>query len=478
MQLHAPQLALRPAPLIRSPSNVCGRVGVKYLQSQIHHAQNNSQASSNAVEGLSLQPAKSAAAVLAAAALVLTPMTVPAGPALAAGELSGMNGSSTPTPTTFSGLVAASANYQQMVQGQQAGWGARGMTAAWVSQQDSTSAEGPQPSKNPGWPMPSPMPHPPADPPQSPSPGNPQQPSLPLGPPDLLPRQPAPGPGSQQNPKPDLPPIPDVPPQLLPPCKPNSDPPQLLPPCQPPGVAPPIRPVQTDAVMVGVSSTSSSAVPAAAEVSGGASVHGDSQGVGAANAAAAVAAAAPPRLAMQVSEVALVPASPVERATGADAPLGAAFDAVLAPRAAGDVPAAAAPSTLDRPQGVVPSGQLDSSNMSVNLDSKLAGTGKAAVVSSSSSKDGSKAAGSQGSKGTSSAGTGVGTSAGSAGALDAFSDWQPGSITLEQVAKEAGKLSLQLLEVVVRIGVFVIKYTLQAFIWLVKLIAQYISSAN
>jgi hypothetical protein len=116
--------------------------------------------------------------------------------------------------------------------------------------------------------------------------------------------------------------------------------------------------------------------------------------------------------------------------------------------------------------------------MSVNLDGKLAGTGKAAVVSSSSSKDGSKAAGSQGSKGTSSAGTGVGTSAGSAGALDAFSDWQPGSITLEQVAKEAGKLSLQLLEVVVRIGVFVIKYTLQAFIWLVKLIAQYISSAN
>jgi hypothetical protein len=119
--------------------------------------------------------------------------------------------------------------------------------------------------------------------------------------------------------------------------------------------------------------------------------------------------------------------------------------------------------------------------MSINLDSKLAGTGKAADASSSkssSSKDGSKGTGSQGSKGPSSAGTGVGNSAGTAGALDAFSDWQPGSITLEQVAKEAGKLGLQLLEVVVRISVFLIKYTLQAFIWLVKLIAQYISSAN
>lgn len=480
-QLHMhgqPQLSLRPVPLIRSSpahhrlTNVC----------RSHAAKTNSQDPSRASKG----PAKSAAAMLAAAALLLSPMTVPAGPALAAGELADTNSSSsssTLTPTSLSGLVAASASDQQMDQGEQAGWGAQGITAAGSSQHVSSSTEDPQPSKNPGWPMPSPMPHPPAAPPQSPAPGTPQQPSLPPGAPDLLPRQPAPGPGPQQSPKPELPPLPDVPPQLLPPCQPNPGPPQLLPPCQPPGVAPPIRPAQIDVIASGPSSASGRLTPAAADVSGGVSVRSDSPGVGAyggASAAAAVAAAAP-KPAMQLAEIALVPASPVERASGADATLGAAFDAVLAPRAADAVPAAAAPSTLDLPQGVTPSGRLDSSNMSINLDSKLAGTGKADDASSS--KDGKTSSKSSiskyaGSKGTGGAGTGVASSAGTAGALDAFGDLQPGSITLEQVAKEAGKLGLQLLEVAVRIAVFLIKYTLQAFIWLVKLIAKYISSAN
>jgi uncharacterized membrane protein len=62
--------------------------------------------------------------------------------------------------------------------------------------------------------------------------------------------------------------------------------------------------------------------------------------------------------------------------------------------------------------------------------------------------------------------------------LNALADWQPGSIKVQQVLTEAGKLGLQLLEVVVRIAVFVIKYTLKAFIWLVKAIGQAVQAST
>lgn len=195
-----------------------------------------------------------------------------------------------------------------------------------------------------------------------------------------------------------------------------------------------------------------------------------------------LAAAIVPKPAMHLTDTALVTASPVESVSGADAPLDAAFDAVLTPAAGGAVPAAAAPTTLEKSQDVTPSSKLDSSNMSINLDSKgvtpSKGSASPSKATAPTSKDSSKDSGSKGSKGSSSAGTGVGNTAGTAGALNALTDWQPGSITLEQVGTEAGKLALQLLEVVVRIGVFLIKYTLKAFIWLVKAIAQYVSASN
>jgi hypothetical protein len=126
--------------------------------------------------------------------------------------------------------------------------------------------------------------------------------------------------------------------------------------------------------------------------------------------------------------------------------------------------------------------------MSVNLDSRVLPTGKQAAGTQD---DSSSSGSSSGSKGTTSATnaskggsatTGVRGSSSNGGGGSAAAgalDWQAGgSITLQQVAGEAGKLGLQLLEVLVRVAVFVVKYTLKAFIWLVKLIAQYVSNTN
>lgn len=174
---------------------------------------------------------------------------------------------------------------------------------------------------------------------------------------------------------------------------------------------------------------------------------------------------------------------------GADSPVDAALDAALALPHLGTAAAAAlTPTTLDRPQQreaatiITPSSKLgSSSDMSVNLDSRVLPIGKQAADkqdSSSSSSDygrgssSSKGSDTTGVRGSSSSGGGGGGSA--AGALD----WQPGSISVQQVAGEAGKLGLQLLEVLVRVAVFVVKYTLKAFISLVKLIAQYVSNTN
>lgn len=118
---------------------------------------------------------------------------------------------------------------------------------------------------------------------------------------------------------------------------------------------------------------------------------------------------------------------------------------------------------------VVPSGGLDSSNMSVNLDgrgptgNKLAARGAAAPTNDTDSS----------SRGSSR----VRATAGNGGALNVFSP-QPGSITLGQVVAEAGRLGLSLLEVLVRVAVFVVKYTLKAFIWLVKAIGQWATAAS
>lgn len=117
----------------------------------------------------------------------------------------------------------------------------------------------------------------------------------------------------------------------------------------------------------------------------------------------------------------------------------------------------------------VPSAKLDSSNMSINLDGRVSPTGKTAAGTATPSSKGST--GTSDAKASSKASNVVGGT-GNAGTLNALADWQPGSITVQQVLTEAGKLGLQLLEVVVRIAVFVIKYTLKAFIWLVKAIGQ------
>lgn len=158
-----------------------------------------------------------------------------------------------------------------------------------------------------------------------------------------------------------------------------------------------------------------------------------------------------------------------------DSPLDAALDAALALPHPGTA-AAAAPTTATTPPS-------SSSQMSVNLDSRVLPTGKQAADAQDSSSSGSSkgTAATNASRG-SSATTGVRSSSSSGGGGSAAAgalDWQAGgSITLQQVAGEAGKLGLQLLEVLVRVAVFVVKYTLKAFIWLVKLIAQYVSNTN
>lgn len=71
--------------------------------------------------------------------------------------------------------------------------------------------------------------------------------------------------------------------------------------------------------------------------------------------------------------------------------------------------------------------------------------------------------------------------AGSAGALSVFADWrswEPGSITVGQVLTFAGQLALQLLKVLVQVSAVVIKYALQAFIWLVKQIAAAVTASG
>jgi hypothetical protein len=204
--------------------------------------------------------AKPAAGMVTALALLVSPMTVPAGPAHAAGELASAPGSSSSNSSSINSsgsisvtllaavpavdgsltTVAAPTNSTQQLE-----QGVHGGVASFkqhMPQPDSLQLQvsDPQSSTNPGWAPPSPMPHPPASPPQrpSPTPGTPPRPSLPPGPPQLLPRKP-PVPDSR-SPAPELPAVPDVPPQLLPPCPANPQPPQLLPPCR---VPPPIRPI-------------------------------------------------------------------------------------------------------------------------------------------------------------------------------------------------------------------------------------------
>jgi hypothetical protein len=69
----------------------------------------------------------------------------------------------------------------------------------------------------------------------------------------------------------------------------------------------------------------------------------------------------------------------------------------------------------------------------------------------------------------------------SGGASSAFADWrswEPGSITVGQVLTFVGQLALQLLKVLVQVSAVVIKYGLQAFIWLVKQIAAAVTASG
>jgi len=285
-----------------------------------------------------LQPISFAAALVAAVALVTSPMGAPAFAAPAAGELASGVGQAQDTNMGDSKSTAADA----------------------------------QPSVDPGWGRPSPMPHPPVSPPQTPSPEGPPKPSLPPGPPDLLPHK-LPAPGPQPTPKPKLPQLPDVPPQLLPPCPPNLAPPQLLPPCPQPQVPPPIRPTQQigfDGQVVGRGSSSTAAWVGAGPVYDGGALT-SSMGVAAAH----------------VTDTALVPDT---HSPDAAAAIDAAFDAALNP--AGDVPAV--PSTLERPQDVKAGSELDSDTMSVNLDGRLPAAGPASKTASSAAPGANAASGS------------------------------------------------------------------------------------
>lgn len=194
---------------------------------------------------------------------------------------------------------------------------------------------------------------------------------------------------------------------------------------------------------------------------------------------------------MRLSDTAEAPkAAPVfaPGASGADSPIDAALDAALGLPNPGTAAAAApTPTTLDRPQQgeeattITPSSKLGSSNpMSINLDSKVLPTGNQAADkqnSSSSSSDYGRGSSSS-SKGPTVTGVRGSSSGGGGGSPARALDFRPGSITMQQVAGEAGKQALQLLEVLVRVAVFVVKYTLKAFIWLVKLIGQYVSNTN
>jgi hypothetical protein len=234
LQLHSQQTLRKPAHCLR-PLNA----------HKLSHS-SSIKASSSSIKEPSTSPvariAKPAASMVAALALLASPMTVPAGPAYAAGELASAPGSSSNNSGSSSraalltAAAAAAAPSISTLNLAQGGWASFSQHSQQpVSQQ---LVSDPQSSSNPGWAPPSPMPHPPASPPQSPSPspnpGTPSQPSLPPGPPQLLPRKP-PVPDSS-TPAPEVPRVPDVPPQLLPPCPANPQPPQLLSPCPQPRV--------------------------------------------------------------------------------------------------------------------------------------------------------------------------------------------------------------------------------------------------
>lgn len=157
--------------------------------------------------------------------------------------------------------------------------------------------------------------------------------------------------------------------------------------------------------------------------------------------------------AAHVTDTAVVPDTHSPDAAAAAA-IDAAFDAALNP--AGGVPAV--PSTLERPQKLKAGSELDSGTMSVNLDGRLPAAGSASKAATGS--------------GTSAATASSGSSSSPAFNGASGSEWQPGSLTVGQVLSVTGQLALQLLELLVRGAAFVIKYTLKAFIWLVKLIGQ------
>jgi hypothetical protein len=104
---------------------------------------------------------------------------------------------------------------------------------------------------------------------------------------------------------------------------------------------------------------------------------------------------------------------------------------------------------------VTPAAELDSSINSINLDGTITPTGRPAAPAPGSSKQPSQPA----------------AAAPATPSVITTGD-DLGSITLGQVLSVSGQVALQVLQVVVRVAAVAIKYALQAFICLVKLIAQ------